>query len=768
MKFENVSILTDGIKDIIKDMRYCWVDNRGVICEQKGVFRVNCVDCLDRTNVVQTAIARIVMETQFRKLGLLPPEESLPPSCRLTYRQIWANNGDVISRQYAGTAALKGDFTRTGERKFSGLMKDGVNSANRYYLRFRDAHRQAAIDLSLGQPVSEALLVPSAETDDVDGNEMAEKEENMKMMIEDCTRMLIVEPEHCLGGWALINADAVEGDSDRQDMDILLLLSQRSVYVAWYSDEEEEVTKYQRIYLEDIDKVEIGMEPAVFKSKFPCLRLFYHYQAEEGLFHMFRTPTLRMFNCKVTTVVSQEEAKESLRMIADAFKSAQEILSINLEVVEKTKLDRKKALPHPDIVNIHQQQQENSLAGIKLPRDVSSEMDSSINEKDEKDLSIADGTGLGRSSRSPMSERRSLNTDHSGSSSRSKSPLGFLSTLPKPALPSFNKANFNPGRFSIPKPNIPKPNLKMNLQNLNLVRRIRSNRGGDNKNDVDDDDSFYNQGFSDGPQISSLQDEVNKEVVFGSCGILATSPKQLIESSRHWNAADGRQRSLDHSNGQLARQASSGDKPDTEVDDHSMFTFDDLDGERPPVSGDRHTVGECDKSQEINGEKVVNSENGVGVEKVKGLTEADLIDFTTDVHVAQEDGRQSKMVKKEEEEDEYCVIENEEVQAILNKCHRLHHPHMKTSLSDTTLSANTGTDASGISQTGASQSRDFGLMSRFKLKMSNLSKPAPAKTPESVISRNLVRKSQRAMEVFEQLMQEKLPSNECRSRFIFI
>ena len=35
-----------------------------MICEQNGVFRINCVDCLDRTNVVQTAIARIVMETQ--------------------------------------------------------------------------------------------------------------------------------------------------------------------------------------------------------------------------------------------------------------------------------------------------------------------------------------------------------------------------------------------------------------------------------------------------------------------------------------------------------------------------------------------------------------------------------------------------------------------------------------------------------------------------------------------------------------------------------
>ena len=68
---------------------------------------------------------------QCRKLGLLPPDEALPGACRTLYQQMWANNGDMISRQYAGTAALKGDFTRTGERKFSGMMKDGVNSASR-------------------------------------------------------------------------------------------------------------------------------------------------------------------------------------------------------------------------------------------------------------------------------------------------------------------------------------------------------------------------------------------------------------------------------------------------------------------------------------------------------------------------------------------------------------------------------------------------------------------------------------------------------------
>ena len=45
-------------------MRYCWVDAHGVVCEQEGVFRVNCIDCLDRTNVVQTAVAKWVLENQ--------------------------------------------------------------------------------------------------------------------------------------------------------------------------------------------------------------------------------------------------------------------------------------------------------------------------------------------------------------------------------------------------------------------------------------------------------------------------------------------------------------------------------------------------------------------------------------------------------------------------------------------------------------------------------------------------------------------------------
>lgn len=55
MHFENVSILINAVVDVLKDMGYCWRDKQGHICSQNGIFRVNCIDCLDRTNVVQVS-----------------------------------------------------------------------------------------------------------------------------------------------------------------------------------------------------------------------------------------------------------------------------------------------------------------------------------------------------------------------------------------------------------------------------------------------------------------------------------------------------------------------------------------------------------------------------------------------------------------------------------------------------------------------------------------------------------------------------------------
>uniref|UniRef100_A0A095C3E7 Phosphatidylinositide phosphatase SAC2 n=1 Tax=Schistosoma haematobium TaxID=6185 RepID=A0A095C3E7_SCHHA len=107
------------------------VTHNGVICEQRWLFHVNCLDCLDRTNLVQCMFAVVMITNQLKKIGLLGPEECLPAEFLRAVQHMWATNGDAISRIYAGTSAMKGDYTRTGSRTVNGLMRDGVYSVSR-------------------------------------------------------------------------------------------------------------------------------------------------------------------------------------------------------------------------------------------------------------------------------------------------------------------------------------------------------------------------------------------------------------------------------------------------------------------------------------------------------------------------------------------------------------------------------------------------------------------------------------------------------------
>ena len=65
-----------------------------------GVIRTNCVGSIDRTNVVQSILAHRVIAVQ--------------------HSDMWADNGDVLSRLFIGNPATKTDFLRKGKRTWSG------------------------------------------------------------------------------------------------------------------------------------------------------------------------------------------------------------------------------------------------------------------------------------------------------------------------------------------------------------------------------------------------------------------------------------------------------------------------------------------------------------------------------------------------------------------------------------------------------------------------------------------------------------------------
>jgi hypothetical protein len=126
-----------------------------VVSLQKGVLRVNCIDCLDRTNVVQTVLARNILHKMLHKLNLCEqpsgdPFEVFNPVFEERFKNLWADHGDFLSLAYSGTKALKSDFVRKGKRSLKGNIEDGINSCKRFIINnFIDGHNQDCHDFFL-------------------------------------------------------------------------------------------------------------------------------------------------------------------------------------------------------------------------------------------------------------------------------------------------------------------------------------------------------------------------------------------------------------------------------------------------------------------------------------------------------------------------------------------------------------------------------------------------------------------------------------------
>ena len=61
-----------------------------VILQQEGVFRTNCLDCLDRTNLIQTIVSKMAIE-----LFLSHRQTTATADFWMRHSSLWADNGDV-------------------------------------------------------------------------------------------------------------------------------------------------------------------------------------------------------------------------------------------------------------------------------------------------------------------------------------------------------------------------------------------------------------------------------------------------------------------------------------------------------------------------------------------------------------------------------------------------------------------------------------------------------------------------------------------------
>jgi hypothetical protein len=141
------------------------IEEGKVINLQNGVMRTNCLDCLDRTNLIQSKVAFDVLTTILLKCGVevknifkkdslvsVVDEANTSDLFIINLKNVWADNGDLISKHYTGTGSTHTNVTRTGQRDLKGMMDHGFKSLSRFYKQYaEDNFKQEVIDLIIGE-----------------------------------------------------------------------------------------------------------------------------------------------------------------------------------------------------------------------------------------------------------------------------------------------------------------------------------------------------------------------------------------------------------------------------------------------------------------------------------------------------------------------------------------------------------------------------------------------------------------------------------------
>ena len=253
MKFENVSILFDSIEDKLNAIGWTVKQedrNTGV---QTGVVRTNCMDCLDRTNVVQAAIGGWALERQLNSLGLQVDLKRDPKT--QWFNTLWADNGDAVSKQYAGSAAMKGDFTRTRKRTWGGALSDLSITLSRYYNNMiGDYFIQASIDFFLGNVG--AIVFDEFETDMMSKDYALDIRRIRQGAVDRCVKIVLEDPdEHLIGGWTLSCPQKPNTLRTLPFEECIVLLTKIAFYFCRFEWDTDKVSSFEKVDLRDVQEI---------------------------------------------------------------------------------------------------------------------------------------------------------------------------------------------------------------------------------------------------------------------------------------------------------------------------------------------------------------------------------------------------------------------------------------------------------------------------------------------------------------------------------
>lgn len=443
-------------------------------------------------------------------------------------------------------------------------------------------------------------------------------------------------------------------------------------------------------------------------------------------------------------------------------------------------------------MDIHQQLQENSLSQIKLPRDIS-------NSDIPSQTTSATSSPRMRHRLSPLPfhKNSSQSQNQSGSQKTQEikkgNQIGSLvnakAAMVKSMMPKLTKPNRGGVELTVPKLNI----------NLNLVSKLKTSRDDASRllskvpgtglfykknkmvsDSADEPDVFINDEntrnvaqvtYNDRKRTFSKDDssldesfevtetDLEKEVVLDSCGILATSAKQILESPQY--SIDEPDVTADVQSGNDLESSTNGEK---DVYEPGKIVFD-LDTLQKDHNATKQEVmsSEADGVDKTDGRRDSNASFKCFCSETEScphkIPEEDVWIKQTDL---KEEGKQPKNLDLSLGQKR--VVDNSEADKILSKYSRskqaLSHPSMRNSMSDSAIASKEVTVAfTNVTDESpkAVLECDFDANPTLHKKLPNLLQSA-----------KMPRKTHRIYDSLKQHIEKQLGDQTCQSTIIFI
>ena len=257
MKFENVSILMESLGSKLEEFGTTIENDGKFLSNQSGILRTNCMDCLDRTNVVQSACGQRALEQQLESEGLtLNLQTDLSTQW---FNTLWADNGDAISKQYSSTAALKGDYTRTRKRDYRGAFNDFGLTLSRYFNNIvNDYFSQAAIDFLVGTVTDRVFA--EFESDMMSADPAMSMRKLRQNAIDTSSKIVIADQsEELVGGWTLLSPREPNTLRTFPFEEVVLLLTDAAIYAVRFDWNMEKVAGFERVDIRSVVGIRKGV-----------------------------------------------------------------------------------------------------------------------------------------------------------------------------------------------------------------------------------------------------------------------------------------------------------------------------------------------------------------------------------------------------------------------------------------------------------------------------------------------------------------------------